>query len=145
MPHIGSDARGAVNLPDAAWCNSSAVKFSGAGRVSTDRDERELLERDRELGVLEELMQGRSRGGRGLALIEGPAGIGKSRLLAATREGGRAAGFRVLAARGSDLERELPFGVVRQLFDPVLVDPGDRGAVAGRVRAAGGARVRAAR
>jgi hypothetical protein len=32
----------------------------------------------------------------------------------------------VLAARGSDLERELPFGVVRQLFDPVLVDPRDR-------------------
>jgi len=86
----------------------------------------ELLERDRELGVLEGLIQGTLEGRRGLALIEGPAGIGKSRLLAATREAAENTGFRVLAARGSDLERELPFGVVRQLFDPVLVDPGDR-------------------
>ena len=86
----------------------------------------ELLERDRELGVLEELIQGTLEGRRGLALVEGPAGIGKSRLLAATREAARGAGFRVLAARGSDLERELPFGVVRQLFDPLLVDPADR-------------------
>ena len=86
----------------------------------------ELLERDRELGVLEELIQGTLEGRRGLALIEGPAGIGKSRLLAATREAAEKAGFRVLAARGSDLERELPFGVVRQLFDPVLIDPDAR-------------------
>ena len=59
-------------------------------------------------------------------MVEGPAGIGKSRLLAATREAAEGAGFRVLAARGSDLERELPFGIVRQLFDPLLVDPDDR-------------------
>ena len=86
----------------------------------------ELLERDRELGVLEDLIQGALEGRPVLALVEGPAGIGKSRLLAATREAAEGAGFRVLAARGSDLERELPFGVVRQLFDPLLVDPADR-------------------
>ena len=83
----------------------------------------ELLERDRELGVLDDLIHGALEGRPGLALVEGPAGIGKSRLLAATREAADGAGFRVLAARGSDLERELPFGVVRQLFDPLLVDP----------------------
>src|SRR5262249_6822614 len=81
-----------------------------------------LLERERELGVLEELLEGRG----GLALVGGPAGIGKSRLLAATRDAAQGAGFRVLAARAGDLERELPFGVVRQLFDPLLIDPGDR-------------------
>jgi DNA-binding CsgD family transcriptional regulator len=58
-----------------------------------------------------------------VALVEGPAGIGKSRLLQATRERARTAGLRTLAARGSDLERGLPFGVVRQLFEPALVDP----------------------
>jgi len=58
-----------------------------------------------------------------LAFVEGPAGIGGSRLLAATRERGEAEGFRVLAARGSDLERDFPFGVVRQLFEPALADP----------------------
>jgi DNA-binding NarL/FixJ family response regulator len=85
-----------------------------------------LLERDRELAVLEELIQRALEEKPALALVEGPAGIGKSRLLAATRDAADAAGFRVLAARGSDLERELPFGVVRQLFDPLLVDPAER-------------------
>jgi DNA-binding CsgD family transcriptional regulator len=86
----------------------------------------EFLERDRELGALEDLIQGALEGRPGLALVEGPAGIGKSRLLGAAREAAERAGFRVLAARGSDFERELPFGVVRQLFDPLLADPADR-------------------
>ena len=30
--------------------------------------------------------------------------------------------MRVLTARGSELEREFPFGVVRQLFEPPLMD-----------------------
>ena len=30
--------------------------------------------------------------------------------------------MRVLSARGGELEREFPFGVVRQLFEPLLVD-----------------------
>ena len=30
----------------------------------------------------------------------------------------------VRAGNGSDLEREFPFGVVRQLFDPLLATPG---------------------
>jgi DNA-binding CsgD family transcriptional regulator len=56
-------------------------------------------------------------------LIEGPAGIGKSRLLAALRRRGEAAGALTLAARSSELEREFPFGVVRQLFEAQLADP----------------------
>ncbi len=88
--------------------------------------ESSLLERDRELGVLEDLIQRALEEDPALAFVEGQAGIGKSRLLAATREAANAAGFRVLAARGSDLERELPFGVVRQLFDPLLVGPDER-------------------
>jgi hypothetical protein len=49
----------------------------------------------------------------------------------------------VLAARGSALEREFTFWTVRQLFDPVLVDPADRGRVLAGA-AAGAARVFAA-
>jgi DNA-binding CsgD family transcriptional regulator len=81
-----------------------------------------LLERDRELGVLDGLVRDALEGRPAVAVVEGPAGIGKTRLLAEAREKARATGFTVLAARASDLERELPFGVVRQLFEPVLAD-----------------------
>lgn len=55
-------------------------------------------------------------------MVEGPAGIGKSRLLAEAR--GRAEGsMRVLSARGGELEREFAFGVVRQLLEAELAAP----------------------
>ena len=85
-----------------------------------------LLERDHELSSLERVVQAARAGEPVLALIEGPAGIGKSRLLASAREMAGAAGFRVLSARGSDLERELPYGIVRQLFEPLLLEPDGR-------------------
>jgi DNA-binding CsgD family transcriptional regulator len=85
-----------------------------------------LLERDHELGVLDGLLGSALAGGPALALIEGPPGIGKSRLLAAACERARQAGCRILRARGSDLERDLPFGVVRQLFESALADPEGR-------------------
>ncbi len=81
-----------------------------------------LLERDGELGVLDGLVQDALAGRAIVAVVEGPAGIGKTRLLAEARGKARAAGFMVLAARASDFERDLPFGVVRQLFEPVLAD-----------------------
>ena len=56
-----------------------------------------------------------------LVLIEGPAGIGKTVLLRAARRRAEDAGFRVLAARGGELERELGLGIARQLFEPLLV------------------------
>ena len=53
-------------------------------------------------------------------VFEGPAGIGKSSLLAAARTAA-APDLRVLSARGGELERELPFGIVRQLLEPVVM------------------------
>src|SRR3954470_10778271 len=86
--------------------------------------EASLREREREIAALERLL-GRARESRGaVALIEGPAGIGKSRLLAAARERGR--GMTVLTARCSELEREFSFGAVRQLFEPLARDPAQR-------------------
>jgi hypothetical protein len=74
-----------------------------------------------------------------VAFVEGPPGIGKTRLLNEVRQMVADSGFRVLLARGGELEREFPFGVVRQLFEPVLVDEEARArALAG---AAGAARV----
>jgi DNA-binding CsgD family transcriptional regulator len=85
-----------------------------------------LLEREQELGALDALFGTRDGGGSGLILIEGPAGIGKSSLMAQLRERARREGVTVLAAHGSDLEREFPFGVVRQLFEPLLAEPAER-------------------
>lgn len=85
-----------------------------------------LLERDGELRELDDLARSALDGRAALAFVEGPAGIGKSRLLAAVRERADAHGFRVLVARGSEFERDFPFGVVRQLFEPALTDPEHR-------------------
>jgi DNA-binding CsgD family transcriptional regulator len=79
-----------------------------------------LLEREKELARTGHLLD-RSRAGHGGALvIWGPAGIGKTSLLAAARASAQAAGTRVLRARGGELERDFGFGVVRQLFEPAL-------------------------
>ena len=85
-----------------------------------------LLERERELASLDALIGEAAEGGARLALVEGPAGIGKSRLVSEARRLGAGAGLRVLAARGGELEREFPYGVVRQLFEPILVDPDEQ-------------------
>src|SRR5215212_6968485 len=76
-----------------------------------------LLERDRELDRLDALLAATASGSGGLLVLEGPAGIGKTRLLTAARERGTAAGLQVLAARAGELERDWPFGVVRQLLE----------------------------
>ena len=90
----------------------------GAG-VETDQ-KLDLLERDTELGALEDLFGSGDAGGLLLA-IEGPPGIGKTALMAEAKSRGGEAGMRVLGARGSELERSFSFGVVRQLFEPLLV------------------------
>jgi DNA-binding CsgD family transcriptional regulator/predicted negative regulator of RcsB-dependent stress response len=77
-----------------------------------------LVERERELEALERVLAGARTGAGAAALVEGPAGIGKSRLLAAA--GAAADDLEVLRARASELEHDFPFGVVRQLFEPVL-------------------------
>ena len=90
------------------------------------RRDQALLERDDELAAIAYLIEEANAQRAGLGLIEGAAGIGKSMLLAEGRRRAQEAGFRVLAGRGGELERDFSFGVVRQLFEPVLVDPRDR-------------------
>jgi len=79
-----------------------------------------LLQREREVAALEAAL-GEAAGGRGVAVaIEAGAGLGKTSLLQEIRTAGDAAGNRVLTARATELEREFPFALVRQLFDPPL-------------------------
>src|SRR5829696_6237125 len=80
----------------------------------------ELLERERELAELDALVGEACAGAGRLAVIEAAAGLGKTRLLHAARERGRAAGMQVLSARATELERDFPFALARQLFEPPL-------------------------
>src|SRR5215212_4035016 len=81
-----------------------------------------LLERDRELAELDRVLAEARAGSGRLLLVEAAAGLGKTRLLREARRRADAAGMRVLAARATELERDFPFGVVRQLFEPALAD-----------------------
>jgi DNA-binding CsgD family transcriptional regulator len=79
-----------------------------------------LLERQDELARIDELLAAAQAGHGGLLLVTGPAGIGKTVLLAAARERAGRAGMRVLAGRGRELEGGFSFGVARQLFESLL-------------------------
>lgn len=64
-----------------------------------------------------------ARGRGGLVVLEGPAGIGKTRLLAAGQELGAERGMTVVKARGGSLEQDFAFGAVRQLLEPLVLAP----------------------
>jgi DNA-binding CsgD family transcriptional regulator len=81
-----------------------------------------LLERSEELARIESALA-EARAGRGtFVVVEGPAGIGKTALLAAARASAAAGGMRVLRSRGTPLEHDFAFGVVRQLFESPLAE-----------------------
>ena len=75
------------------------------------------------MAALVALVEAAPRGEGRAVLIEGPAGIGKSALLADARRRAAGNGSLVLAGRGSELEREFPFGVVRQIAQALFVTP----------------------
>jgi DNA-binding CsgD family transcriptional regulator len=101
------------------------------------------LERERELAMLSEALTSLRDGdgpGRVVAL-EGPMGIGKSRLLAEARTIAAGLEIQVLHARAGELERDYPFGVVRRLFEDHLARVSDaerHRLVSGRAELAGG-------
>jgi len=81
---------------------------------------KELLERERELAAVEELLGRRS----GVLTIEVGVGIGKTSLVQAACRWAKGLGYDVLSARGSELEADFPFGIVRQLFERRLKGAG---------------------
>jgi len=96
-----------------------------------------IVEREADLSRLEQHVA--DRASAAVLLVQGPAGIGKTRLITEARTRAHQAGRLVLAARGTQLEHRFAFGVVRQLFEPFLAgaDPADRAELlAGRAAAA---------
>lgn len=86
-----------------------------------------LHDRERELALLEAALMNAKASESQLILIEGQAGIGKSRLLLETRQMAEKAGFTNVIARGYEFERDYPFGVLRQLITSAQRAQGDHG------------------
>jgi DNA-binding CsgD family transcriptional regulator len=84
----------------------------------------DLLERDRETSALARAIEAAQSGSGSLVVFEASPGLGKTMLLQAAAGMCRDAGLRVVSARCSELEREFPFGVVRQIFEPLLAVDG---------------------
>jgi hypothetical protein len=86
-----------------------------------------LRDRDRELSAVGALLDDAASGVGGLLLVEGEAGIGKTGIVRAAGALARASGLQVLGARGSELEFELAFGLVREMFsEPIRAAGADR-------------------
>lgn len=87
----------------------------------------ELLERRRELEAARRGLAGLGEGQGQLLVVEAAAGLGKTSLLAAIGREAAAMGIDILSARGSVLEGEFAFGIVRQWLDRVARrDPSQR-------------------
>lgn len=84
-----------------------------------------LVEREGEMGTLRLAMSSLSQGVGRFLVVQGPAGLGKTRLLQEAKRVAERVGLHVFSARGVELEQGFAFGVVRQLFEPVVRDPWD--------------------
>ena len=87
-----------------------------------------LLEREQEVERVRAALRAAGQRAGAALVIEGAAGMGKSRLLEEACARASDLGLRVLAARATELEQGFPFGVVRQLFERPLLeaDAGER-------------------
>ncbi|WP_328466074.1 helix-turn-helix transcriptional regulator [Streptomyces sp. NBC_00448] len=79
----------------------------------------ELVGREREIGEVEAMLAAAADGAGRVVVVSAGAGAGKSALLDAALDRARREGFTVLSARGISSERDLPFGLVSRLFEPV--------------------------
>ncbi len=95
------------------------------------REVRELLDRERELDSIRTSVGQATHANGSMVLIEGPSGIGKTRLLQATRALAIDAGMTVLSGRGGLLEVDYAFGVARQLLLATVREQEQRGEAAG--------------
>src|SRR3954452_5296071 len=96
-----------------------------------------LVGRAAELGVLRAVVEDAAAGRVRLAVVEGEAGIGKSRLVGEKLMFARGEGFRVLRGAGDEVEQDRPLRAVREALEVerATSDPG-RAALARLVDAA---------
>lgn len=79
-----------------------------------------VVEREDEVAVLRGAISAAASGIGRVVVVDGPAGIGKTTLLRQAANLARDLGLTVARARATSLERDLPYGVIRQLFECFL-------------------------
>jgi DNA-binding CsgD family transcriptional regulator len=79
-----------------------------------------LLDREAEVSAVAAAVALAPARNGGVLVVRGPAGIGKSALLRVSERLADEQSVMVLRARAAPFERGFPYGVVRQLFEPVL-------------------------
>ena len=94
--------------------------------------------RTAEIAVLAEALDRVASGGSAVVLIEGEAGIGKTRLLDETLQDALGRGMQVAAGRAEELERARPFGLVSGAFGCSRSSPDPRRAAIAELLAVGG-------
>ncbi|MFF4454278.1 ATP-binding protein [Streptomyces goshikiensis] len=97
------------------------------------RRRRVMFERETELATVDEALDqltgvgdGGPGGGGALLAFSGPAGLGKTTLLAEVRRRALARSCTLLSARGGEQEQSQPFHVARQLIQPQLAGRTER-------------------
>jgi hypothetical protein len=96
------------------------------------------LGRESETRALAEALDRVASGASAIVLIEGEAGIGKTRLLQDALGDARARGMQVIAGRAEQLERTRPFGLVAAAFGCSSTSPDPRRAAISAVLATQG-------
>ena len=138
--------RGAHRAYELLWHGDAGTPAAGAAAAASAAQPvpEALSERDAERDALRAALTSAAAGRGRIIVLEGPAGIGKTALVTHATEIAQQEGARVLRARGSEIERASPFGVVRRLFEPALHATGDdqraallRGAVSPAARMLG--------
>ena len=102
-----------------------------------------LQGRDAQLDVLRDAMARAAARHLTIVTVEGEAGIGKSRLLAAALDVARARALQVVRGRSEELERNRPFGLWTDALDCVPSSPDPRRAALGGLLGAPAWRTRA--
>src|SRR3954471_9985298 len=125
---IVTSSSGIFGLASWVWvadCNLVATRgLSTRARRQTvpmpASEESELLERESELAAVDAALGRATQGSGSVVVVEGAAGIGKTRLLRAARARAQRRGMLALRASGGELERGFALGVVHQLLDKLV-------------------------
>jgi DNA-binding CsgD family transcriptional regulator len=93
--------------------------------------------REGETAILDDAIDRAAAGRLAVVLIDGEAGIGKTRLLQDALEKAQCRGLRVAEARAAELERARPFGLIAAMFGCTRSAPDPRRAAIGELLASG--------